>query len=206
MFYKSDMSAPVCSVLSLLPSYILQTPNSSLCTCSLINRDANRARSSWYLENLGTIIYCLLSIHSFTFRHLKEYDFYRLLTSFQYSAYGQNRSLHNKLWGTCGNILGENYKNCKNENFNAVVKPIKLLDPAGLVGQFQAWFDFVWTTDYKQMLVQCPPRNFKTFSKGSKLCREQITLFNINGHSTNIYSFQIAVLIKVQNWISSTTL
>ena len=25
-----------------------------------------------------------------------------------------------------------------NENFNAVVKPIKLLDPAGLVGQFQA--------------------------------------------------------------------
>ena len=29
--------------------------------------------------------------------------------------------------------------------------------------------------------------------------REQITLFNIYGHSTNIYSFQIAVLIKVQN-------
>ena len=41
IFYKSDMSAPVCSVLSLgwvtvtlLPSYILQTPNSTLCTCS----------------------------------------------------------------------------------------------------------------------------------------------------------------------------
>ena len=117
MFYESDMSAPVCSVLCPVTRLgdgdhhtIIPTPNSTLCTCSLINRDANRARSSWYLENLWTIIYCLLSIHSFTFRHLKEYDFYRLLNSFQYSAYGQNRSLHNKLWGTCGNILGENYK------------------------------------------------------------------------------------------------